>query len=121
MAHFYGSVQGSRGAASRLGGRQAGIRTVAKGWQFGVDVYLYHDEKTGRDFAHVYQTKGSANPSATVQEFVLRAREDGTPETDVHGLLKFAESFLKAFEGAADVNATNHRLVREARRLLNRK
>lgn len=118
MAHFYGSVQGSRGDVHRLGGKNTGLRTVAKGWDFGVDVYLYHDETTGRDFARIYQTKGSSGPSGTVQEFILRGRPDGSPETDVNGLVKFAEAFLKEFGDAADVNAANRRLVAQARKLL---
>lgn len=121
MGHFYGSVEGNRGGVHRLGSKLSGLRTKANGWSFGVDVYLYHDEDTGRDFARIYQTKGSSGSSAsaaTVQEFVLRTREDGTPETDVNGLRRFVESFLKEFEGAEDVNSANRRLVREARRLL---
>ncbi len=121
MAHFYASARGNRGDVHRLGSKLSGVHTVAKGWDFGVEVYLYHDEATGRDFAKVYQTKGSSGPSSSVQEFVLRARPDGSPETDVNGLVKFAEAFLRQFAGAEDVNPANRRLVREARRLLGKK
>lgn len=54
MAHFYGTIQGSRGQASRLGGKASGLSTVAASWQGAVAVKLY--EKDGTDFARVYLT-----------------------------------------------------------------
>lgn len=59
MAHFIGQVQGSRGAVHRLGGKTTGMTTWASGWSFGVRVQLWHDEKTGLDYAEIYQTEGS--------------------------------------------------------------
>ena len=54
MAHFYGTLQGSRGEASRLGTARSGLRTVAASWQGSVRVELYHSEETGQDMCHVY-------------------------------------------------------------------
>jgi len=39
MAQFRGTVQGSRGGASRLGGKSSGIDTTANGWDMGVRVW----------------------------------------------------------------------------------
>lgn len=118
MAHFYGFVEGNRGGVTRLGSKASGLRTKANGWHFGVDVYLYHDEETGRDFARVYQTKGSSAAATTVQEFKLAVDENGNPTTNVNGLVEFARAFLKEFEGAEDVNSANRKLVKQARALL---
>lgn len=41
MAHFYGTIDGNRGTASRLGTAKSGLRTVAASWQGAVDVRLY--------------------------------------------------------------------------------
>lgn len=54
MSHFYGVVQGSRGEATRTGGSGSGMRTTAASWQGAVQVQLYMDAETGKDFAHVY-------------------------------------------------------------------
>jgi hypothetical protein len=51
MARFYGSIQGCRGQATRLGGAGSGLRTVAASWSGSVKVYLRdHD---GVDWCHV--------------------------------------------------------------------
>lgn len=49
MAHFYGTVQGGRGTASRLGHKSTGLVTTAKTWSHTVTVALHHDVATGRD------------------------------------------------------------------------
>lgn len=43
MAHFYGTLQGARGRASRLGHKNTGLNTVAASWQGAVSVRLFHD------------------------------------------------------------------------------
>ena len=57
MAHFRGTVQGSRGAVSRLGGRVTGIRTEVNGWFFGVEVF--GAESAGKDTFEIKLTGGS--------------------------------------------------------------
>jgi hypothetical protein len=51
MAHFYGTLKGSRGEASRLGTKSSGLTTIAASWNGAVKTELY--EKGGRDFARV--------------------------------------------------------------------
>lgn len=53
MAHFYGTLQGSRGKASRLGTKRSDLSTVAASWEGAVSVCLYHNETTGQDCARV--------------------------------------------------------------------
>ncbi len=54
MAHFYGSIQGARGEATRLGSKDSGLITVAASWQGAVQVTLYH--RDGVDHARVWLT-----------------------------------------------------------------
>lgn len=54
MAHFYGTIQGARGEASRLGHKSSGLSVKAASWQGAVSVYLYHDN--GVDCARVSLT-----------------------------------------------------------------
>jgi hypothetical protein len=51
MAHFYGSAQGHRGQASRLGSKASGLDVVAASWQGAVTTRLY--ERDGVDMALV--------------------------------------------------------------------
>lgn len=58
MAHFLGTLQGSRGRASRLGTKASGLLTTAASWQGAVQVSLWHEGKTfahpdGQDMARV--------------------------------------------------------------------
>ena len=54
MAHFYGSLQGARGEATRLGGKASGLRTKAASWEGAVSVRLYFDEQNDRDMCEVW-------------------------------------------------------------------
>lgn len=51
MAHLYGTIVGSRGMASRIGGKASGLRVRAASWEGAVTVMLY--ERDGKDYAHV--------------------------------------------------------------------
>jgi hypothetical protein len=55
MSHFYGTLQGSRGQATRCGDKRGGLLTVAASWKGAVNVYVYHDHETGRDMFRVSQ------------------------------------------------------------------
>ena len=52
MAHFYGTVQGARGEASRLGHKRDGLRTVAASWSGAIEVAAYQRED-GVDCARI--------------------------------------------------------------------
>ena len=51
MAHFYGTLQGARGEATRCGSKKGGLQTIAASWQGAVEVNLSH--KDGRDMVEV--------------------------------------------------------------------
>ena len=53
MAHFRGTLQGTRGEASRLGSKKSGLTVDAASWQGSVLVVLTYDEATGKDIAEV--------------------------------------------------------------------
>jgi hypothetical protein len=62
MAHFRGTLRGMRGEASRLGGAGSGITVTARGWDFGIDVYLYVNGE-GEDEARIELNSGNGRPS----------------------------------------------------------
>ena len=59
MAHFYASIQGNRSERTCQGTKNSGIQGHIRGWESGVRVEGYHDEKTGEDAFRVYLTSGS--------------------------------------------------------------
>jgi len=59
MAHFRGTVQGGRSAASRLGHKTTGIDTSANGWHAGVSVRGSYQSEKDRDVFRVVATPGS--------------------------------------------------------------
>ena len=63
MAHFRGTVEGSRGEASRLGTKNSGLLVSANGWDIGVDVELDFDEDLHQDVVRVFKTEGTNNPT----------------------------------------------------------
>lgn len=54
MSHFYGTLKGARGEASRCGTKTSGIRTVAASWAGAIEVTVYQDDH-GKDCFRVEQ------------------------------------------------------------------
>lgn len=64
MAHFYGTIQGARGEASRLGSAGSGLRAYAASWQGAVSVTLTVQD--GVDWALVELTKHHGSGSRRI-------------------------------------------------------
>jgi hypothetical protein len=66
MARFRGTIQGSRGEASRLGTPRSGLVVTADGWDLGIAVYADVDpQDKEKDVFKVYLTGGSNGGCAT--------------------------------------------------------
>jgi hypothetical protein len=74
VARFYGSIQGNRGEATRMGSASSGITAHPRGWSIGVKVDGYPSMgDTERDEFAIRCTSGSGDygasiPIATVRE-----------------------------------------------------
>lgn len=90
MSHFYGTLQGSRGQATRCGTRSSGVVTEAAGWKGCVETYVF--EKDGLDMFEVrlkpwqysggeYQViaKGRLDARCVVKTFSKIMKEDIPP------------------------------------------
>ena len=53
MAHFYGTLKGSRGEGTRCGTRDGGMTTICASWQGAIQSYAYYNESTGEDWVRV--------------------------------------------------------------------
>jgi hypothetical protein len=57
MSHFYGTLQGARGEATRAGSKGSGIETYAASWKGAIRVNVFHDETSGVDRYAIHQTR----------------------------------------------------------------
>lgn len=87
MAQFYAEVQGTRGKASRMGGKESGIWGHIRGWSVGCVVRCFYDEKTDTDIVRVYATKGSGG----------NGRETIIATLYESGKVQFAEALEEGF------------------------
>ena len=55
MSHFYGTLQGSRGEATRCGTKNSGLVTYAAGWSGAVRTHVWHDTQIHRDRYEVWE------------------------------------------------------------------
>ena len=67
MSHFYASMQGNRGEATRCGSKQSGIDAHIRGWNSGVRVSCRYNKTTGRDECFIYATGGSNRSSQDIE------------------------------------------------------
>lgn len=74
MAQYLGLVEGSRGPATRLGGKASGLRVEANGWACGIEVDVKHED--GHDVFYVTLTGGSG--CQRPRRPLLTVYDDGT-------------------------------------------
>lgn len=55
MSHFYGTLQGSRGQASRCGTKKSGMVTYCASWSGAIRCHAYFNDK-GEDCVRVEKT-----------------------------------------------------------------
>ena len=56
MSHFYGTLQGQAGEATRCGSKRGGLTTYAASWAGAIKVEIWHNETTGQDEYLVQRT-----------------------------------------------------------------
>jgi hypothetical protein len=76
MAHFYATMQGSAGVASRIGSANSGISAHPRGWHCGVLVNGRVED--GEDVFYIYATGGSTGAQPSEPIGVVRL-VDGRP------------------------------------------
>lgn len=77
MAHFIGYLRGTRGEASRLGGKDHGIQTRVQGWKSGAKIIGRHID--AKDRFEIYMTGGSDAASREKLVAVIIQDENGEP------------------------------------------
>jgi hypothetical protein len=55
MSHFYGQLQGGRGAVTRTGTKNSGLSITAASWNGAINTVLYQNSD-GKDCYRVVQT-----------------------------------------------------------------
>jgi hypothetical protein len=64
MSHFYSSISGSRGPATRAGTAQSGISGYVQSWQARLDINMHHVTSEDRDDAEFRLHGGPSNYDA---------------------------------------------------------
>lgn len=76
MSHFYGTLQGNRGEATRCGSKASGIVAHAASWQGAVRAYVYYNKEYDQDWAKVSLVPWSY---AGVNRLLYHGPVDGSP------------------------------------------
>ena len=77
MAHFWGSVKGSRSEVSRCGTKSGGMAATIAGWQGAVQVEVWHSAVSGQDEVCVQLVpwQGSGGSSRVLFRGKLESKE----------------------------------------------
>ncbi len=82
MSHFYGTLQGNRGEATRCGSKASGVTTYAAGWGGAVRVTVYEQDGEDRYSVSLTPWQSSGGQSRLLAEGKLDATEEVTPPTE---------------------------------------
>ena len=66
MSHFYGTLKGGRGEATRCGTRNSGLTTYAAGWKGAIRVHVWNDEGVDRFQVSLEPWQGSGGRSRSL-------------------------------------------------------
>ena len=101
--HFYGTVKGKAGEASRLGSKESELRTRACSWDGAIEVVLFH-HPSGRDKYQVrMQQHGSSRGwEGTIDEGYLGEQPTHTQQPAYwRDVAAFAQHLAVGFENAS--------------------
>lgn len=74
MSHFYGTIQGSRGEATRCATKNSGLTTYAAGWKGAIRVDVsHHSDGTDRFIVSLTPWQNSGGQTRVLAEGVLNA------------------------------------------------
>ncbi len=72
MAQFYGTLQGSRGRATRLGTKGSGLDVAARSWEGSISVGLYYDDEAKADRYELRVNEGSNGGGRVIRAGLVR-------------------------------------------------
>lgn len=72
MAHYYGTVQGSKGPTSRCGSKNSALVTEALSWTLGGIVKLEYDTSLKTDILHFYTTTDNGSTKSLAMSFMYK-------------------------------------------------
>ena len=98
MSHFYGSIEGGRGTATKGGTKASGISGHIRGWSVGARVDVNH--RDGVDVVTVYATSGSGGGGHDV--LILEFTADTIGQSQ-----EVAAAMYEALKEAADYMGIN--------------
>ena len=73
MSHFYGTLEGSRGEATRCGTKDSGMQAIAAGWGGAIRVDVYRQDGVDQYRVTLEPWRGSGGDYRTLAEGVLNS------------------------------------------------
>jgi hypothetical protein len=74
MSHFYGTLQGARGPATRCGTKSSGVTVQAAGWGGCVETYVYREDSTDKFIVRLRPWQGSGGDTQIIAKGTLSSR-----------------------------------------------
>ena len=82
MSHFYGTLQGSRGEATRCGTKNSGLVTYAASWSGAIRTQVWHDHQINRDRYEVWESPWqSIGKNRLIERGIINDHEDNPADT----------------------------------------
>ena len=110
MSHFYGTLQGNRGEATRAGTESSGLSTFAAGWQGAISVIVYVDPETEADMAEICLVpwESSGGIRHHIATIPLNARDPSPPARQ--GVMTIDEKIAEMSDTFLKIQKLNERL-----------
>lgn len=97
MSHFYGSIKGTRGEATRCGDKRSGYVASIAGWQGAIRVALYHNPTLEQDFFEVRLIRWG---SSRGEEFLLASGPLDTGKVTDGGIIRLHPELVRRYSEA---------------------
>lgn len=97
MSHFYGSIKGTRGEATRCGDKRSGYTASIAGWQGAIRVALSHNPLVDRDYFDVRLIRWG---SSRGEEFLLASGPLDTGLVTDGGIIRLHPELVRRYSEA---------------------
>lgn len=100
MSHFYGSIQGTRGEATRCGSKSSGYRATIAGWGGAIQVRLEHRLQRGIVYADMFDVRLIQWGASTGGDILLAAGILSTEYVSKGGIIRLHPDLVRRYTEA---------------------
>ncbi len=100
MSHFYGSIKGTKGEATRCGSKSSGYRAVVAGWGGAVQVQVAHRIQRGIIGADMFEVRLIRWGASRGEEFLLASGVLDTGHVTEGGIIRLHPELVRRYTEA---------------------